>query len=182
MFSKQKSFNCSQLRVEKILNIVNLVCQSLLQLCECVIRVLSLIIRYLRRKKKTTDTTTDSGYDTTAAGILMRKQLQHNSTIKTLVAMSRFKENLSKGEKESSLSDKRITNAPPREKVGTKQNMKEVPKTDEKTLRYTNFSNLVDRRARIKKEKAQIVTMKMLRAIQILPRKSSCKTKEGSRS
>ena len=112
----------------------------------------------------------------------MRKQLQHNSTIKTLVAMSRFKENLSKGEQESSLSDKRITNAPPREKVGTKQNMKEVPKTDEKTLKYTNFSNLVDRRARIKKEKAQIVTMKMLRAIQILPRKSSCKTKEGGRS
>ena len=122
-------------------------------------------IRSLRRRKKTTDTT-DSGYDTTAAGMLMRKQ-QQNSTIKTLVAMSRFKGNLPKEENPS--SDKRITN----EKVGMKPNAKEVPKTEEKIVKYTNFSNLVDRRRRIRKEKCEIVTMKTIRAIEILPRKGN---------
>ena len=129
--------------------------------------------RYLRRSKKTTDTT-DSGYDTTAAGILMRKQ-QQNSTIKTLVAMSRFKGNVLK-EKQESSSEKRATNTSAGEKVGLKQNTKEVPKADGKIFRntnYTNFSNLVDRRRKIRKEKAQIVTMKTIRAIEILPRKGS---------
>ena len=123
-------------------------------------------IRSLRRRKKTTDTT-DSGYDTTS---LMRKQQQmpNGTTIKTLVAMSRFKEKLSKGEDKSS-SDKKITNPSPGEKVGMKQTMKEVPKSDKKILKYTNFSNLVDRRPRVRKEKTQVVTMKTIRAIQILP-------------
>ena len=61
--------------------------------------------------------------------------------------------------------------ATPREKVGLKQNIKEVLKTEEKVImKYSNFSNLVDKRTRIRKEKAQIVTMKTIRAIQILPR------------
>ena len=123
--------------------------------------------RYLRRRKKTTDTT-DSGYDTTAAGILMMRKQQQNSTVKTLVAMARFKGNLSK-EKQETTSDKRIANAQPGQKVEIKQNVK----ADKKILRYTNFSNLVDRRRRIRKEKAQIVTMKTMRAIEILPRKVS---------
>ena len=114
-------------------------------------------------------------YDTTAAGILMRKQ-QQNSTIKTLVAMSRFKGNLLK-EKQENPSDKRTPNAPPGEKVGMKQNTKEVTKTEEKISRYTNFSNLVDRRRRIRKEKAPIVTMKTIRAIEILPRKGTAEEK-----
>lgn len=125
--------------------------------------------RYLRRRKKTTDTT-DSGYDTTAAGILMMRKQQQNSTVKTLVAMARFKGNLSK-EKQESSSDKRTTNAPAGEKAEMKQNVKEVTKAEKKILRYTNFSNLVDKRRRIRKEKAQIVTMKTMRAIEILPRK-----------
>ena len=82
--------------------------------------------------------------------------------------MSRFKEKLSKGE-ETSSSDKKLTNATPGEKVRMKQTMKEVPKSDKKILKYTNFSNLVDRRPRIRKEQAQVVTMKTIRAIQILP-------------
>ena len=82
--------------------------------------------------------------------------------------MSRFKEKLSKGEVKSS-SDKRLTNATPGEKFRIKQTMKEVPKSDKKILKYTNFSNLVDRRPRIRKEQAQVVTMKTIRAIQILP-------------
>ena len=127
--------------------------------------------RYLRRRKKTTDTT-DSGYDTTAAGILMMRKQQQNSTVKTLVAMARFKGNLSK-EKQESSTDKRTTNAPPGEKAEMKQNVKEVTKAEKKILRYTNFSNLVDKRRRIRKEKAQIVTMKTMRAIEILPRKVS---------
>ena len=127
--------------------------------------------RYLRRRKKTTDTT-DSGYDTTAAGILMMRKQQQNSTVKTLVAMARFKGNLSK-EKQETTSDKRTTNAPAGEKAEMKQNVKEVTKADKKILKYTNFSNLVDRRRRIRKEKAQIVTMKTMRAIEILPRKVS---------
>ena len=127
--------------------------------------------RYLRRRKKTTDTT-DSGYDTTAAGILMMRKQQQNSTVKTLVAMARFKGNLSK-EKQESSSDKRTTNAKPGEKAEMKQNVKEVTKAEKKILRYTNFSNLVDKRRRIRKEKAQIVTMKTMREIEILPRKVS---------
>ena len=132
----------------------------------CFVCIYISAIRSLRRRKKTTDTT-DSGYDTTS---LMRKQQQmpNGTTIKTLVAMSRFKEKLSKGEDKIS-SDKKITNASSGEKVGMKQTMKEVPKTDKKILKYTNFSNLVDRRPRIRKQQAQVVTMKTIRAIQILP-------------
>ena len=132
----------------------------------CSVCIYMSVIRSLRRRKKTTDTT-DSGYDTTS---LMRKQQQmpNGTTIKTLVAMSRFKEKLSKGDEKSS-SDKRLTNATPGEKFRIKQTMKEVPKSDKKILKYTNFSNLVDRRPRIRKEQAQVVTMKTIRAIQILP-------------
>ena len=79
--------------------------------------------------------------------------MPNGTTIKTLVAMSRFKEKLSKGE-ETSSSDKKLTNATPGVKVRLKQTMKEVPKSDKKILKYTNFSNLVDRRPRIRKEQA----------------------------
>ena len=132
--------------------------------------LLIVIIRSLRRRKKTTDMT-DSGYDTTAAGILIKKQNEEemNTTIKTLIAMSKFK-NLSKEQKGPG-SEKTMKKATPREKVGLKQNIKEVLKTEEKVImKYSNFSNLVDKRTRIRKEKAQIVTMKTIRAIQILPR------------
>ena len=87
--------------------------------------------------------------------------------------MSRFKGNVLK-EKHESPSEKRATNTLAGEKVGMKQNTKEVPKAGGKIFRnnnYTNFSNLVDRRRKIRKEKAQIVTMKTIRAIEILPRK-----------
>ena len=86
--------------------------------------LLIVIIRSLRRRKKTTDMT-DSGYDTTAAGILIKKQNDEemNTTIKTLIAMSKFK-NLSKEQK-----------GPGSEKNNEKSNTKRKGRTEAKYKR-----------------------------------------------
>ena len=68
----------------------------------------------MRGGKKTTDIT-DSGYDTTAASILAQKKGQPrdkniNASIKTLVAMSKFKQKI------SSMGDQAAKTATPKEK------------------------------------------------------------------
>ena len=99
--------------------------------------------RSLRGKKKTTDIT-DSGYDTTAASILAQKKGQPrdkniNASIKTLVAMSKFKQKI------TSMGNEAAKSSTPKEKVGRKKKIKEVTKTKERALKHTNFSNLIDR-------------------------------------
>ena len=121
----------------------------------------------MRGKKKTTDIT-DSGYDTTAASILAQKKDQPrdrniNASIKTLVAMSKFKEKI------TSMGNEAAKSATPKEKVGRKKKIKEVTNTKERALKHTNFSNLIDRRPKRRKDRIPIVTMKTIRDIEILP-------------
>ena len=120
----------------------------------------------MRGKKKTTDIT-DSGYDTTAASILAQKKGQPrdkniNASIKTLVAMSKFKQKI------ASMGDQATKHATPAKKVGRKKK-KEVTKTKERAQKHTNFSNLIDRRQKRRKDRIPIVTMKTIRDIEILP-------------
>ena len=123
--------------------------------------------RSLRGGKKTTDIT-DSGYDTTAASILAQKKGQPrdkniNASIKTLVTMSKFKQKI------ASMGDQATKSTTPKEKFGRKKKIKEVAKTKERALKHTNFSNLIDRRPKRRKDRIPIVTMKTIRDIEILP-------------
>ena len=122
--------------------------------------------RSLRGGKKTTGIT-DSGYDTTAASILAQKKGQPrdknmSASIKTLVAMSKFKQKI------ASMGDRATKSATPAKKVGRKKK-KEVTKTKERAQKHTNFSNLIDRRPKRRKDRIPIVTMKTIRDIEILP-------------
>ena len=121
----------------------------------------------MRGGKRTTDIT-DSGYDTTAASILAQKKDKPkdkniNASIKALVAMSKFKQKI------SSMGDLATKSTIPKEKVGRKKKIKEVTKTKERALKHTNFSNLIDRRPKRRKDRIPIVTMKTIRDIKILP-------------
>ena len=121
--------------------------------------------RSLRGGKKTTDIT-DSGYDTTAASILAQKKGQPrdknmSASIKTLVAMSKFKQKI------ASMGDQATKSATPAKKVGRKKK-KEVTKTKERTQKHTNFSNLIDRRPKRRKDRIPI-PMKTIRDIELLP-------------
>ena len=121
----------------------------------------------MRGGRKTTDIT-DSGYDTTAASILAQKKGQSrdkniNASIKTLVAMSKFKQKI------TSKGNQAAKSATPTEKVGKKKKIKEVKKNKEKAQKHTNFSNLIDRRPKRRKDRIPIVTMKTIRDIEILP-------------
>ena len=120
----------------------------------------------MRGKKKTTDIT-DSGYDTTAASILAQKKGQPrdkniSASIKTLVAMSKFKQKI------TSMGDQATKSTTAKEKVARKKKIKEVTKTT-KAQKHTNFSNLIDRRPKRRKDRIPIVTMKTIRDIEILP-------------
>ena len=122
--------------------------------------------RSLRGRKKTTDIT-DSGYDTTAASILAQKKGQPrdkniSASIKTLVAMSKFKQKI------TSMGDQATKSTTAKEKVARKKKIKEVTKTT-KAQKHTNFSNLIDRRPKRRKDRIPIVTMKTIRDIEILP-------------
>ena len=86
-----------------------------------------------------------------------------NTSIKTLVAMSKFKQKI------SSMGDQATKSVTPKEKVGRKKKIKEVTKTKERALKHTNFSNLIDRRPKRRKDRIPIVTMKTIREIEILP-------------
>ena len=123
--------------------------------------------RSLRGRKKTTDIT-DSGYDTTAASILAQKKGQPrdkniSASIKTLVAMSKFKQKI------TSMGDQATKSTTAKEKVARKKKIKEVTKTT-KAQKHTNFSNLIDRRPKRRKDRIPIVTMKTIRDIEILPK------------
>ena len=123
--------------------------------------------RSLRGGKKTTDIT-DSGYDTTAASILAQKKDKPrdkniNASIKTLVAMSKFKQNI------SSMGDQAAKSSTPTKTVGKKK-VKEVTKTKERALKHTNFSTLIDRRPKRRKDRIPIVIRKTIRDIEILPK------------
>ena len=77
--------------------------------------------------------------------------------------MSKFKQKI------AGMGDQATKNTTPKEKVGRKKKIKEVTKTKERVLKHTNFSNLIDRRPKRRKDRIPIVTMKTIRDIEILP-------------
>ena len=77
--------------------------------------------------------------------------------------MSKFKEKI------TSMGNEAAKSSTPKEKVGRKKKIKEVTKTKERALKHTNFSNLIDRRPKRRKDRIPIVTMKTIRDIEILP-------------
>ena len=134
----------------------------------------------MRGGKRTTDIT-DSGYDTTAASILAQKKDKPkdkniNASIKTLVAMSKFKQKI------SSMGDQAAKTATTKEKDGRKKKIKQVIKTKERTFKHTKFSNLIDRRPRRRKDRLPIVPMNTIREIEILPTRFHKNTHDTSYS
>ena len=78
--------------------------------------------------------------------------------------MSKFKQKI------AGMGDQATKNTTPKEKVGRKKKIKEVTKTKERVLKHTNFSNLIDRRPKRRKDRIpHCVTMKTIRDIEILP-------------
>ena len=71
--------------------------------------------------------------------------------------MSKFKQKI------AGMGDQATKNTTPKEKVGRKKKIKEVMKTKERALKHTNFSNLIDRRPRRRKDRIPIITMKILK-------------------
>ena len=71
--------------------------------------------------------------------------------------MSKFKQKI------SSMGDQATKSKTPKEEVGRKKKIKEVTKTKERALKHTNFSNLIDRRPRRRKDRIPIITMKILK-------------------
>ena len=112
---------------------------------------------------------TDSGYETTSVLMQKKDEVSMMGSIKSLVAVAKLKESIS-----VSPIHKKKNQILPKKKVIT-QAMRRKSVVAEKRASFTNFSNLIDRRKKIKKYNQEIVTMKTIKEIKIIPLKKKTK-------